>query len=208
MIIYNPIVIDILTIICLFVIPPLLFYFNLVKYKYRFYALTGITIIAINIVLLENWTLADLGFRLDNFVKDIIPYVIFTIAISILLIVISRNILKRDHKINWWTNQHLLWGFIPISFLQEFLFRSFLIPLLHNIFISAIVVVLINALLFVLIHVIYKHTIVDMLLVFLEGILLATMYMIYPNLLLIALAHSAHNFIAYYFNYFNQSKFN
>ena len=208
MIFENLLILNILLVIFLFVVPPFLFYFNLVKYKYRFYALTGITIIAINIMLLEEWSLADVGLRLDNFVPDIIPYALFTIAISILLIVISRNILGKDHQVRWWTNQHLLWGFIPISFFQEFLFRSFLIPLLHNIFVSAIIIVLVNAFLFMLIHVIYKHTLVDMLMVFLEGILLATMYVIYPNLILIALAHSAHNFIAYYYNYFNQSKFN
>jgi len=207
MMIENPIILNILLVVCLFIVPPFLFYFNLVKFKYRFYALTGITIIAINIILIENWNFEDMGLRLDNFLPSLFPYVIFTIAISILMIVISRNILRKDHKIHWWTNQHLLWGFIPISFLQEFLFRSFLIPLLHSIFFSAIVVVLINAVLFMLLHIIYKHTVVDLLMVFLEGLLLATMYMIYPNLLLLALAHSAHNFIAYYYNYFNQSKF-
>jgi len=207
MIFENLLILNILLIIFLFIVPPILFYFNIVNYKYRFYALTGITIIAINIMLLEGWNLTDIGFRLDNFVRDILPYALFTVAISILLIVISRNILQKEHKIHWWTNQHLLWAFIPISFLQEFLFRSFLIPLLHNIFVSATIIVLVNALLFMLIHIIYKHTLVDLLMVFLEGLLLATMYMMYPNLILIALAHSAHNFIAYYFNYFNESKF-
>jgi len=203
----NLLILNILLVVFLFVIPPLLFYYNIIGYRYRLFALGLIAIIAVHIMFVENWSLHDMGLRLDNFVPSIIPYIIFTIVGSFIIILLSILILKRKHIVHWWTNRHLVLLFVPISFLQELLFRAFLMPILHNIFTSVFIVVLVNAFLFMLIHIIYKHNYIDLLLVFVEGILLATMYLYYPNIILIGLAHSAHNFIAEYFNFFNQSKY-
>jgi membrane protease YdiL (CAAX protease family) len=190
----------------LYLFPIFCIYADIIKYKYRLTVLSIITLVTVLIIVLENWSLADLGIRFDNFIAYLGPYIVFTIGISLLMIVISRKILKRQHIIRWWTNRRLTIGFIPISAVQEFLFRGFLIPVLYEMLGSMFLVIIVNSAIFMFMHVIYNHTVADMLLVFLEGVLLAVMYILFPNLILISLAHAAHNFIAEYYTFFSEDR--
>lgn len=95
---------------------------------------------------------------------------------------------------------------IPLCFVQELLFRGFLIPKLEVFISSFFFVALANAILFMLMHTIYSVKFIDLLFIFIEGFLLAMIYIFYPNLLLITLAHSVHNYIAVFYKYFVAEK--
>jgi len=190
----------------IYLLPIFLIYVGIIKYRYRLFVLSLIAIVTILIIILENWSLSTLGIRFDNLISFLGPYIFFTIGISILLIFISKKVMKKQHVIKWWTNKRITITFIPVSVVQEFLFRGFLIPVLYEMLGSIFLVVIINSAIFMFMHIIYSHTVADLLFVFLEGILLATMYVLFPNLILITLAHAAHNFLAVYFNYFNSDR--
>ena len=199
----TTIILSILQVIILFILPIYLLYKKIIPFKYRLHTIFGIGLLVGIIIFLENWSFSDLGFTLDAFGSHIIPYLAFTTLISLGIVYLSNNVLKRDHYIHYWSTKkmHIL-ILIPLCFIQELLFRGFLIPKLEIFISSFFFVALIDAILFMLMHIIYSVKFIDLLFVFIEGFLLAMIYIFYPNLLLITLAHSAHNYIAVFYKYF------
>ncbi len=199
--------ISILQVILIFVLPVFLLYVKIIPFKYRLHVLFSIFLIVIAFVILEGITFSDLGIRFDNIDGHIFPYILFTILVSLAIIYLSKYVLKREHYIHYWHDKkyHIL-IFIPLCFLQEFIFRGYLIPKLFEIFSSSLIVVFINAILFMFIHIIYSVKRMDLVLIFLEGFLLAMIYVFYPNLIFATIAHSIHNFIAIFFKFFINEK--
>jgi membrane protease YdiL (CAAX protease family) len=199
--------ISIIQVLLIFVLPVYLLYKKIIPFKYRLHVLVSIFLIVIFFIIIEGMTLYDLGIRFDNLDSHIFPYISFTILVSVAIVYLSKYVLKRKHYIHYWNEKknHILL-FIPLCFLQEFIFRSYLIPKLFDIFTSSIMVVFVNSLLFMFIHVIYSSKKLDLLLVFLEGFLLAMIYVLYPNFLFVSIAHSIHNFIAIFFKFFVDEK--
>jgi membrane protease YdiL (CAAX protease family) len=101
-----------------------------------------------------------------------------------------------------WTKPHFLFLFIVVSFFQEFAFRGFLMPLLKKIFSDGVTIVLLNALLFAVMHVIYPFPVIGLPLAFLGGIFFAALYHKYPNLILVTIAHSVLNFAMVWYGFF------
>ncbi len=199
--------ISILQVILIIILPVFLLYKRIIPYKYKLHVLFSIFLLVLFFVLIEGLTLKDLGIRFDNITQQIFPYIAFTILVSFGIYYLSKHILKRKHYISYWSEKkfHIL-VFIPLCFIQEFIFRGYLIPKLFDIFTSSIIVVFVNALLFMSIHIIYSVKRIDLLFVFLEGFLLAMIYIFYPNLLFVTIAHSIHNFIAIFFKFFTEDR--
>ena len=120
--------------------------------------LIGIVLIALIIISSDNWTLFDLGIRFDNFKIGLIPYSLFTL-IGILALLLTSKILKLKPDKNFYKQKHFIFGFIILSILQEFLFRSFLIPKLSLLINIEILIILINAVLFTFMHIIYFNNV-------------------------------------------------
>jgi len=194
-------IIDLLQIFLFFILPVILLYFNIVPVKYRISVLALVSVVILWIVIQEKWTLENLGIRIDNFSQTTTPYVVFTIF-GVGAIIALAKYFHRKPLDNWWTKAHFLFLFIPISILQEFTFRGFLMPKLEVIFISPVLVILINSLLFSFIHIIYPNLKLLLPIAFLGGFGLAGMYYFYPNLILISLAHMALNFVAVLYQFF------
>lgn len=200
-------IISILQVILIFILPVYLLYKKIIPFKYRLHTIFAIFLIVVLFVLIEGMTLYDLGIRFDNIGISIFPYISFTILISIAIIYLSNNVLKREHYIHYWNEKkHHFFIFLPLCFLQEFIFRGYLIPKLFDIFNSSIIVAFINALLFMYIHIIYSSKKIDLLFVFIEGFLLATIYILYTNLIFVTIAHATHNFIAIFYKFFVDEK--
>jgi len=198
-------ILEILHIVILFILPVLLVYFKVIPFKYRKHTLVIVSILAILLILFEKWTLTKLGIRIDNITTTILPYTIFTILGVILLFTISK-ILKRKKQTDFFKKKHFIYGFLLVSILQELLFRGFLFPQLQEIFKDTYLVVLINAILFTLIHSIYSNTIITLAVIFVGGIFFAGMYSIYPNLILISISHAILNYIAVLYNFYYEEK--
>ncbi|OGC82999.1 MAG: hypothetical protein A2788_00510 [Candidatus Abawacabacteria bacterium RIFCSPHIGHO2_01_FULL_46_8] len=181
----------------LFVLPVLLILFGVIPVQYRFFVLLAITILVIAVIVIEKWSLKNLGIRLDNIKKSALWYLIFTVFATVAIIVLAR--LLNHNTQNIFGNIHFQYGFIILSFLQEFLFRSFLIPKLKVLTASPTLVIIISGVLFGLIHIIFANPLSLFVLSSLLGVGFAYVYYFRPNLILATVAHSIINFVAVFY---------
>jgi len=187
-------------ILYLFIIPILLLYFKVIPENLHLVMLFGITLFMYGIIEYEKWTYLDLGI-FKNFMKDISPYTIFTIAGVGFLFWLSR-IVPHNPLLKWWEDSRFLLLFIPISITQELIFRGILMKLLKQAFSNPIFIIVLNASVFALMHVIFSNATFVLPLTFIAGIGFAWIYYKYPNLILISISHIILNFIAMIFGFF------
>jgi len=153
------------------------------------------------IIRREEWTYDEMGIRYDNFKKALPFYLVFVIVGALTLFFLDYKLTMPD--IDTSSSLARTWiFFIPVSFFQEFAFRSFLIPMLKKLYDNKYIVILINAILFTLIHIIFPNLGIGLPLAFVSGIFFAWLYIKYPNLILISLAHSVLNIIAVLLGFF------
>jgi membrane protease YdiL (CAAX protease family) len=187
-------------ILYLYIIPVLLLYFNIIPDNFRVIMLLAIVLLLFGIVRHSNWTYADLGIKKD-FMKDIIPYSIFTIG-SVFFVLWLGKVVPHEPFVEWWESARFLLLFVPISVLQEILFRGILMNFLERAFKSPIFIILLNASVFAFLHVIYLNSIFVLPMTFIAGIGFAWMYYQYKNLILISVSHTVLNFIAVAMGFF------
>ena len=189
-------------IILIFILPVFLIYFNVIPSSLRILVLAVSSLLIYGIIRHENWTYEDMGIRHDNFRQALPFYIFFTvIGLAALFFIEHRLNLVNIHTKMFYVKTFIF--FLPSCFFQEFVFRSFLIPKLKLIFDNnKYYVIFVNALIFSLMHIIYFNLGVVIPLVFLAGVLLAWLYIKYPNLILIAVAHSILNLTAVLLGFF------
>lgn len=187
-------------ILYLFIIPVLLLYFKVLPGNFRFLLLVGVTLLLFGIIRYAKWTYGDMGIRRD-FMKDILPYSLFTIG-GIFFLVWLAQVVPHSPFLKWWGNIQFLILFIPISILQEIVFRGVLMNMLRRAFTNPIFIIILNAALFAMMHVIYLNSIFVLPMTFIAGIGFAWMYYQYQNLPLISLAHTILNFTAMILGFF------
>ena len=185
----------------IFILPILLLYFNIAGSGWRLFFLCVSSLLIYGIVKYENWDHFKLGLRHDNFKKAIPVYSVFTILAVGFIFWLDSQFMIGSPSSGPVILQKLLF-FLPISFMQEFAFRAFLIPRLQILFKDAFTIVFVNTLLFTFIHIIYPGLGIVLPLTFLGGIFFAILYLKYPNLLLIGLSHSAINIVAVLLGFF------
>lgn len=190
----------IVQILYLYVIPTLLLYFKILPGNFRFLMLFGVALLLYGIVKRAHWTYTDLGIKRD-FMKDIIPYTLFTIG-GVFFLIWLAQIVPHSPFLNWWVNIKFLLLFIPISILQEIIFRGVLMNMLERTFTSAIFIITLNAAVFAMMHVIYLNSVFVLPMTFMAGIGFAWMYYQYKNLTLISISHTILNFVAMILGFF------
>ena len=189
-------------ILLIFVLPVLLIYFKILPSSWRMILLVVSSLFIYGIIRHEHWTYEDMGVRHDNFKKALPFYLLFTVVSLVVLFAIDHSVaMPREIYTKFFFIRTLLL-FVPSSFFQEFAFRSFLMPRLKLIFSNNYYVILANALLFTLMHIIYFSLGLVLPLVFVSGIFFSWFYSKYPNLILISLAHSALNVTAVLLGFF------
>ena len=188
----------------IFVLPVALLYFKILPADWRMILLLLCSICIYGIIRHERWTHVDMGLRHDNFKKAVPFYFTFTLLGVLALVIIQhklglQNLNTREFFIRTWA------FFVPVSFFQEFAFRAFLIPRLQYLYNNKFTVILVNAVLFTLIHIIYPNLGVGLIVAFISGILFAWLYQKYPNLLLVSTSHAVLNLLAVLLGFFNLS---
>lgn len=194
-------------IILLFLLPIALLVFRVIPVEFRGWLLVANTFGVVWIVIQERWTWKQLGVRSDNFFVGLPWYLVGTGA-GALTIVAVAVMARRPQLSEWWLLPHFrLLLFIPVSFLQELSFRSFLVPKLRFFLRRKIGVIIANAALFSAMHIIFPAPEILVPLTFAGGLLLTALYLRFQNLLLAALSHMALNvfFVVYCFGTFRQS---
>jgi membrane protease YdiL (CAAX protease family) len=190
-------------ILYLYVIPTLLLYYQVIPDRFNIILLFGISLLIYGIIKRENWTYHDLGIK-KNYLKDVLPYALFTLAGIGFIVWISKISPgpKTKEYYEWWEDVRFLLLFVPISVLQEIIFRGVLMNFLRRAFSNPIFIVALNASVFALIHIIYLNGVVVLPLTFIGGVGFAWMYYKYPNLILISASHTILNFTAMILGFF------
>jgi len=191
-----------LEIFALTVAPIAPIYFNSFPKKWRFYMFIVIVVICGFIMYAEGWSLAQAGIDLHHPLKGLPAYASFTVIATLVLLTASR-IWQRKANPNWKRNHHFLYGFILMSLGQELLYRSYLMPRLGEVLSSMILVIIVNSFLFALVHIIFPDKKINIPLSLLGGLCFASLYAVYPNLLLIFISHTILNFVGTIFGFFS-----
>lgn len=187
-------------ILFLYVLPVLLLYFGLISDNLRVVMLLGVVLLLLGIIKYANWTYSDMGITRD-FMKDIFPHILFTVGGVGFLIWLSQ-VVPHDPFLEWWESLRFLLLFIPISVLQEILFRGILMNFLRKAFTSPIFIIVLNAAVFAFMHVIYLNSTFVLPFTFIAGVGFAWMYYQYKNLVLISISHTMLNFVAVVLGFF------
>ncbi len=187
-----------LTALSIFTLPILLLWLRVIPYNLRKYV-HYLSFGAISLLALDFFpNLYSLGLRTDNLAASLIPYIKVTLILLILIIFLSR-IYRTTGVKNPFKYMHFRYGFFLVSAAQELAYRGILIPILLSTDMSFINVIIIDSVLFSFLHIIYPHPLRNIIYSFLAGIIYATLYIFYPNLILIIISHSIVNFTALYF---------
>ncbi len=189
-----------LQILYLFLIPILLLYYKVVENNFRILMLLFVTILIYGVARFEKWNASDFGIK-DDWKKDFWPYLIFTIGGVIFLFIVEEFEIGKPF-LNWWKNLKFLLLFIPLSVLQEIVFRGILMNMLRRAFSSPVFIIILNAAVFALMHVIYLNSAFVLPLTFVAGIGFAWMYYRYKNLVLISASHTVLNFVGMILGFF------
>jgi membrane protease YdiL (CAAX protease family) len=187
-------------IVLLFILPVLLLYFDIISDNFRVIMLLLVTLMLFGIVKNENWSFSDIGIK-KRFMEDIIPYSLFTIG-SVLFVLWLGRVVPHEPFVEWWESSRFILLFIPISVLQEIIFRGVLMNLLVRAFNSPIFIITLNAVVFAFMHVIYLNSMFVLPFTFIAGLGFAWMYYKYKNLVLISISHTILNFIAVAMGFF------
>jgi len=187
-------------ILYLYLIPIMLLFYKVLPSYSRIPLLFIVALFIYGITRYEKWTTRDFGIQ-KNWKKYFWPYFLFTVVGFLFLLVIEEIDIAKP-MLSWWTNTRFLLLFIPISFLQELIFRGVLMNMLRKVFTSKWFIILLNASVFALMHIIYLHAYFTLPLTFVAGIGFAWIYYKYPNLVLISIAHTILNFTGMILGFF------
>jgi len=188
----------------IFILPIALLYFKILPADWRVGLLVISALFIYGIIRHEHWTHEDMGIRHDNFKKALPFYFFFTVLSIGVLFLLDYKVGMPDINTKMFYLKTFIF-FLPISFFQEFAFRSFLIPRLKEVFKNTYVIIFSNAVLFTLIHIIYPNLGISIPIAFVSGIFFAWLYWKYPNLLLISLSHAVLNVVALLLGFFRIS---
>ena len=189
-----------LQILYLYLIPILLLYYKVVSSNFRIILLLLVAFLTYGITRYEKWTAVDFGIQSD-WKKYFWHYLIFTIAGVIFLLVMEEFEIGKPF-LNWWKNAKFLLLFIPLSVLQELVFRGVLMNMFKRVFRSQAFIIILNASIFSLMHIIYLNSTFVLPVTFVAGIGFAWIYYKYPNLILISISHTILNFTGMILGYF------
>ena len=193
-----------LQVVFFFVVPIVLLYFGIIPISGRIYTLLFVSLLLYGVIKKEGWTNEVVGLTTKNFRQFFGPYFFATIAAMVAIIEIAR-VLGVESVSSWWLNPHFLFLFVVVSFFQELVFRGILMPLLSRIFPDSFMVIIVNAVLFAGMHVIYPNPVVGLPFAFIGGIFFAALYRRYPNLYLVSISHAILNFLAVWYGLFTIS---
>ena len=185
----------------IFVLPIVLLAFGIIPVVWRMIVLCVAMLFMYGVIQKERITDQMMGLSNKTFKKSLLPYLIFTL-VGVFIFVRLSEVLAIDPKIVWWQHSHFLFIFLPVSLLQEIAYRGFLFPKLKELTNKWWVIIIINTILFTILHVIYPVPGIMLPVAFFSGLGLSIMYRYYPNLLLISFSHAVLNFIAVLHGFF------
>jgi membrane protease YdiL (CAAX protease family) len=187
-------------ILYLYLIPILLLYYKVIPSSFRILLLLLVSFFIYGIARYEKWNNLDFGIQ-ASWRKYFLPYLIFTVC-GVIFLFLVEELEIGSPMLNWWTNIKFLLLFIPLSVIQEIIFRGVLMNMLRRVFSNMWFVIILNAGVFALMHIIYLKAFFTLPLTFIAGVGFAWMYYKYPNLVLISISHTILNFVGMVLGFF------
>lgn len=172
---------------------------NFIPLNQRGIVLIAVLLVSIIWAIKSKMGTKELGFRVDNIKRTILPYAVFTL-LGIIGLLFLAKFLNKQPLDPWWMYPHLLWAFIPISIFQEFIYRSFAQTKLQKAG-NPYWAILTITLAYSGMHILWKDPLV-ILMTLAGGLGWGYLWYKYPNFYLISLSHSVLNFLAIYLGFF------
>jgi membrane protease YdiL (CAAX protease family) len=193
-----------LEIVYLFIVPVVLIYLKVIPYSWRLLVLLGVSLLIMSIIRYQQWTKVQLGLtRIVRF-RSVAVWGTLTLAGIVAIVSYAQWFgFEPLALLQWEKSWRLLLFFIPLSILQEVAYRAFLTERLREVGFSMGHRVLLNALLFTLLHIIYPYAAITLPIAFIGGFLFAWLYERYQSLVLACIAHAVLNFTAVLFGLFS-----
>ena len=193
-----------LEIVYIFVVPVALIYIGIIPYSWRLLVLLGFSLLIMSIIRYQHWNKVQLGLSKLFRPRAIVAYGLFTFVGVLSIIYYAKRFGFDPIDItDWQKSWQLFLFFIPLSVLQEVAYRGFLAQRLREISTNIPHRLLLNALLFTLLHIIYPYAVLTLPIAFVGGFIFAWIYERYPDLILICITHSILNFTAVMFGLFS-----
>jgi membrane protease YdiL (CAAX protease family) len=133
-------------------------------------------------------TYSEFGLRTDTIKKSLFPYAILLIVLC--FGILAATLIFNGPLMNAYNILYpLFWLSIPLSILQEIIFRGYGMHKLKTIFKDPATVIILNSVFFALFHLLVPERLIIAPLSFFVGLAFATVYYYYPNLFLVSLVH-------------------
>ncbi len=143
-------------------------------------------------------TYSEFGIRTDNIKQSLLPYTI--LLVGLFLAIFAATQIFNGPLMNAYTILYpVFWLSIPLSILQEMIFRGYGMHKLKNIFKDPATVIILNSIFFALFHLIVPERLIIAPLSFFVGLAFATVYYYYPNLYLVSIVHVIVNLVPVWF---------
>ena len=193
-----------LEIVYLFVVPVVLIYTNIIPHSWRLLVLLCVVLLISAIIKYQHWTKAQLGIYVPFSKKAVLAWGMFAVVgvASIVFFADKFGFTALDLS-DWQQSWQLLLFFIPISVLQEVAYRGFLTERLREFSFSVPHRVLLNAVLFTFLHIIYPYAALTLPIAFIGGLIFSWLYERHKDLVLACIVHSIVNFTAVLFGIFS-----
>ncbi len=146
------------------------------------------------------WSLRDIG--ITKIFHGWKQYLLGTIIGIIVLFLFDRYTPPTDREANGLPIQTFILFSVLGSYVQEFMYRGYLYRLGHMIWENKRIVIVLNIVLFALMHSIYDNWYITVPITFLAGILFTGIYSLYMNFFLIGFMHMIFNALALYLGLF------
>ncbi len=182
-----------LELLILFTLPIILILFGIIPFEKRFYFLPLFFITIFVILKLEHYSNKDLGLVKTNIKKLIFPYILFTI-LGLFFIYLIHKAMNLPFYFNWYYDSLFILSFIPVCIFQELVYRGYLMHETKRFVKYDSLVIIINIILFTLLHAIYPNMVLSLYIGFTAGVAFTFMYYYFPNLYLITISHIILNF--------------
>lgn len=191
-------------IVFVYMLPMLFVVWGVIPFSWHIPVMMSVVLVIFYFVIKDNLDKKDLGIVKPKGYKDYVFYIIATL-IGLIGILFFANKLGYTPIPNWHSHPTFLYLFIPISVLQEFAYRSVLTRELAYIFDEPVQIILANAGIFAILHIMYPDALAVIPLTFIGGIFLSSLWHLKPNFYLISFAHIVFNFTAVLYGFFDAS---
>lgn len=178
----------ILEILLLFVLPIVWFVVGLGQWEQRLVVFEIFIGLAVILAVSRRMDFKDMGFRLDNFLaaaKLLLPGTIIGVLV---IFILSKLHLSDWYFRDWYKNEFFFYYVFLGVLSQEFAYRGFLLARLKEVAKNPLVLIVVNAILFAMLHALHQSWQVGAE-AFVLGAYLTWVYLKQPNILATSISH-------------------